>query len=178
MCSGAVLAGASVTHECIASLGTICISFRPLCTMYVHFEGLMLSRMLLLKMRRVKSSSCTSWPCIPGCTATHSPLPDADKRVRLSYDDESGAGGAGAMPPPSSSNPSATGHATAALNGSGPDAGASQPERRFRGQRVDTPSHPGRSNTQGSLADNTDHLSIFLTFGRNSCRISSSLQCA
>ncbi|MEW5307872.1 MAG: hypothetical protein WDW36_010244 [Sanguina aurantia] len=74
------------------------------------------------------------------------------KRVRLSYDDESGAGGAGAAPPPPSSNPSAAADAAAALDGSGPDAGALQPERRFRGQRVDTPSHPGGASAS-ALAD-------------------------
>jgi hypothetical protein len=54
----------------------------------------------------------------------------AGKRVKLSYEQEAGEGGdadgASAAPPRATSG--------------------SQPVRQFRGQRVDTPSHPGESN--------------------------------
>ena len=65
-----------------------------------------------------------------------SPPPTAVKRVRVSYDEASDQ-------PPEEGPPPAeeAGLGTGTKPGSGPGGGAQ--ERRFRGQRQETPSHPG-----------------------------------
>ncbi len=90
-------------------------------------------------------ATCYLTPGHNACYVPFHPIP-LGKRVKLTFEEEADGGAAGAGAAGAASNPMA-GHGGGAGGGDGGGGGSMPPpsERRFRGQRTDTPSHPGGS---------------------------------